>query len=106
MEFIYPYGIACDSTVMVYVIQVFTADGKSLRMSGRRGQIRGVLGRPYCIAINTSSGIMYISEGDNYSVSVFTSEGQFVTSFGKKEEAPGQFKGLAGNRQLWSSVCV
>ena len=106
MEFIYPYGIACDSTVMVYIIQVFTADGKSLRMSGRRGQIRGVLGRPYCIAINTSSGIMYISEGDNYCVSVFTSEGQFVTSFGKKGEAPGQFKGLASNRQLWSSVCV
>lgn len=102
-EFIYPYGIDCDSTGMVYVadsfnhrIQVFTADGKPVRMFGRRGQARGVLGRPYCIAIDTGSGIMYVSEGDNYRVSVFTSEGKFVTSFGHKGEAPGQFKGLYG----------
>ena len=44
------------------------------------------------IAIDTS-GIVYVSEGGNNRVSLFTSEGQFVTSFG---EGPGEFRFSAG----------
>ena len=34
---------------------------------------------------------VYVSEWGNHRVSVFTSEGQFVTSFGGLGEGPGQF---------------
>ena len=63
-------GIACDSTGKVYVtdrdnnrIQVFTAEGKFLRMFGQRGQGRGELHSPIGIAIDTS-GIVYVSESN------------------------------------------
>ena len=39
---------------------------------------------------------MYVSEKDNHCVSVFTSEGQFVTSFGSRGEVPGKFLVLSG----------
>ena len=78
--FSYSCGIACDSTGKVYVadtgnhrIQVFTAEGKFLRMFWRRGQIRWGLNRPYCVAVDTS-GMVYVSEGGNHRVSVFTSQ--------------------------------
>ena len=40
--------------------------------------------------------IWYVSEWGNYRVSVFTSEGVFVTSFGSCGEGPGQFKRPCG----------
>ena len=45
-----------------------------------------------------ASGLVYVSEYNNHRVSVFTSEGIFVTSFGSQGEGPGQFhhpRGLA-----------
>ena len=36
--------------------------------------------------------MVYASEWDNHRVSVFTSEGVFVTSFGSHGDGPGQFK--------------
>ena len=52
-----------------------------MRMFGRHGQGRGELFSPYGIAID-SSNMVYVSEGINCRVSVFTTKGQFVTSFG------------------------
>ena len=57
-------------------IQVFTAEGKFLRMFGQCGQGCG-------IAIDTS-GIVHVSESVNIHVSLFTTKGQFVTSFGRR----------------------
>ena len=74
-------------------IQVFTAEGKFLRMFGRRGEGRGELKEPWGVAID-SSGRVYVSEVGNHRVSVFTSEGQFVTSFGSAGEGPGQFNDI------------
>ena len=95
-QFVNLSGIACDSTGKVYVadtgnhrIQVFTAEGKFLRMW--RGQGRGELDSPCYVAVDTS-GMVYVSEVGNHRVSVFTSEGQFVTSFGRWGEGPGEFK--------------
>ena len=99
-------------------IQVFTADGVFLRMlgrdggeaaspaggygsdggggtglgspggisvdSGRRGK---VLDSPYGVAID-SNGLIYVSEWGIHCVSIFTSEGHFLTSFGKWGCAP------------------
>ena len=77
---------------------VFKAEGKFLRMfSG--GVLWKLLNEPVGIAIDASD-IVYVSEGRGYRISVFTSEGQFVTSFGKVGEKPGEFTypcGLAVN---------
>ena len=40
--------------------------------------------------------MVYVSEWGNSRVSVFTSEGVFVTSFGSRGKGPGQFKGPRG----------
>ncbi len=40
--------------------------------------------------------VWYVGENGNNRVSVFTSEGQFVTSFGRRGKGPGQFLELRG----------
>ena len=39
-----------------------------------------------------ANGFVYVSEYENHRISVFTSLGQFVTSFGKWGSGPGEFK--------------
>ena len=76
-------------------------------MFGRRGQGRGELTRPNNVAVDTS-GMVYVSEDGNHRVSVFTSEGQFVTSFGRKGKGPGEFQyphGLAVDNNGVVYVC-
>ena len=88
-------------------IQVFTAEGKFLRMFGNHGQQRGKLNLPAGIAMDTSD-MVYVSEWDNQCVSVFTSEGQFVASFGRKGSEPGEFEtpcGLAVDNSGVVYVC-
>ena len=92
-QFESPWGIACNSTGKVYVadtwnhrIQVFTAEGKFLMMFGRFGHGRGELDSPFGVSID-ASGTVYISD-NNSRVSVFTSGGHFITSFGEGLESP------------------
>ena len=47
------------------------------------------------IAVNTS-GLVYVSERENNRISVFTLEGKFVKSFGKRGKEPGEFDELKG----------
>ena len=79
--------VTCDHTGEVYVtdsakkcIQVFTAEGKFVRVFGGRGWLPGTgkLNAPSHIAVDTS-GMVYVSDGRQ--VVIFSSEGQFVTSF-------------------------
>ncbi len=59
-------------------------------MFGRHGKGRGELDHPISITIDTSDRVFV---GDcNHHISVFTSEGQFITSFGREGEGPGEFK--------------
>ena len=89
-----------------YRIQVFTAEGKFLKIFGRRGAGRGELRGPVSVAID-SNDMVYVSEWGNR-VSVFTSEGVFMTSFGSYGVGPGQFKsphGLAVDNSGVVYVC-
>ena len=86
-----PCGIACNSTGKIYVadygnnrIQVFTAGGTFLSMFGKHGSGRGELNGPFGIAVDMND-IVYVSEFDYY---LFTSEGQFVSSFGSQGGKP------------------
>ena len=54
-------------------------------MFGRCGQRRGELDLPSAVTIGTNN-LVYVSEHNNHRVSVFTSEGQFVVSFGRKRQ--------------------
>ena len=106
-QFNSPCGVACDSTGKVYVadtgnyrIQVFTAEGKFLRMFKRQN-------KPYYVAVDTS-GMVYISEAGNHLISVLTSEGHFVVSFGKRGKRLGDFNrphGLAVDSNGVVYVC-
>ena len=60
-------------------IQVFTAKGKFLRLFGRCGDDRGELKEPFGLAIDATKNI-YICKIITVAQSMFTSEGQFVTS--------------------------
>ena len=111
VQFEYPYGIACDSTGKVYVadtdnkrVQVFTPEGIFLRMFDIRivGQRTAPVPAPYCIAID-SSDIIYLSTlsyGDR--ICLFTSEGRFLTSFGRGLKDP---HGLAVDNSGVLYVC-
>ena len=95
-QFNEPCGVACDSTGKVYVadggnhcIQVFSAEGKFLRMFGRRGWGGGRCGdldSLNYIAIGDNGRNLYVTDWDN--VSLFTSQGQFLKSFGEYLEIP------------------
>ena len=77
-------GIACNSVGDVYVadpyyfrILVFTAEGELCYTFGKDNEVT-----PLCIAIDTND-VVYVG-GACGAVSVFTSNGQFVTSFDHK----------------------
>ena len=61
-----------------------------MRLIGKKGNGNGELNRPSSISID-SDNVVYVTEHDNYRVSVFTSDGKFLTSLGTKGSGPGQF---------------
>ena len=57
---------------------------------GRHGEGREELNGP--VGIVTRDYMVYVSELGNHRISVFTSSGHHVTSFGRKGNGPGRFK--------------
>ena len=109
-----PWGVACDSNGNLYIatsnlhfIQVFTAEGKFLRIFGNKGKRSERLNFPVGIAVDTSDTV-YVTERYNHRVSMFTTKGEYIRSFGEYGKEPGQFsypRGLAVDNSGVVYVC-
>ena len=98
-QFVYPHGIAIDSSGNVYVadsgnsrIQKFTSDGTFIREwgSGGTGTGDGEFYEPTEIAID-SSGNVYVSDFAINRIQKFTSDGTFIRKWGTQGSGDGQF---------------
>ena len=95
----HPWGIACDSTGKVTVTSSTTIVFKS---SQPRGGVLGCLGGVVRVGGNWLSlamlqlTLVVCIWCMSHCVSVFTTEGQFVTSFGRKGAGPGEFNSPKG----------
>ncbi|MCG6891244.1 MAG: 6-bladed beta-propeller [Gammaproteobacteria bacterium] len=77
-----------------------TATGNLLRTIARRGDQDGELNLPRDARI-AGDGNLYIVDGGNFRVQVFTQQGEFVRSFGEVGRRSGQFsrpKGIGADR--------
>ena len=107
--------IAINSHGCVYItdsrnhcIHVFSKNGKYLFNFGRKGTSsdRGTLSSPVAIAIDHEDYI-YVS-GDNFGVSIFDREGNFVRAFGVRGDKSGEFKDITAmhiNHNGYLYVC-
>lgn len=97
-QFKYIRGLSSDKHNNLYVseedtctIKVFSPKGKFLRLFGN-GKVRGkeILSCP--VSLSVSGRFIYISDHYfNDYIAVFTTEGEFVTSFGCKGSEEGKF---------------
>ena len=69
-----------------------------MRQIGRSGTDPGELRKLFLmIAIDSEDKIyIYVAENSNHCVSVFTSHGGYLTSFGSQGSGPGQFQSPRG----------
>ena len=92
-----PCGVACDQGGNIYVcnygdncIRVFNTHSALLYSFSNKGNISHKLDEPHSICV--AGDLVYITEwGSAHCVSVFTKEGKFITSFGKRGSRPGEF---------------
>lgn len=70
-------------------VSVFQQDGQQVRSFGSYGRQRGQLDRPCGIFITNENHVLITS---HHKVSVFTTDGTFVTEFGNHESLPGDAK--------------
>ena len=95
-EFKYTVDIAFNSNGDIYVtdcnnhrVQIFNQDGIFLRTL-RNKQQGQTLQYPFGIAVD-SSDTVYVGKRDRGCISVFTAEGEYLTTFGGEGKAEGQF---------------
>ena len=80
------YAIATDD-----LIHVFSSDGNLLLSCGHDSNGTRRLNNPSDICI--SGDYVYVSNYDGHNVSVFTTSGDYVTSFGQQGNNKGEFEG-------------
>lgn len=79
-----------------YRIQVFSHEGKFLRMFGSKGTAPGQLLRGHGLEFSPDHTKLYVVDVDNNRISVFDPSGKYLTSFGRKGEGPGEFRDAHG----------
>ena len=107
-ELSHPTDVAFDDAGHVYVVdhgnhrvQKFSPRGEPLMTFGSRTVATGKLYYPR--AIHISQQFVYVTDGTP-SVSVFTTNGEFVTSFGSKEELANPH-GITADEDGFLYVC-
>ena len=78
-----------------------------MRKFEKYGNGKGELNAPSSISID-SDNVVYVTEWGNHRVSLFTCEGNFLTSFGTKGSGRGQFnepRGIAVDKNGVVYVC-
>ena len=101
-QFIFPTGIAFDSTSNIYVtdevlsrVQKFDSNGNFVTKWGTQGSGDGQFDHPIGIAIDSSDKV-YVTDILNDRIQKFDSRGNFVTKWGNHGNADGQFDGPLG----------
>jgi len=88
-------------------IQVFSHDGKFLRLFGEKGTGPGQFLRAHALDF-APDGRLYVVDVDNNRVSVFETSGRFLFAFGRKGVRAGEFRdahglGIAPNGDVYVS---
>ena len=88
-----PSGIAVDHDNRLYIvnsssnrIEVVKSNGKFVRQIGA-----GHLSGPYGVTVHNKH--VFVAEGGNYRISIFTLDGQLIRTIGSCGSGPGQFNG-------------
>ena len=107
-EFSYPLDISTDRDGCLYVadyangrVYMFSQSGSFLRFFGKRGSGPGELNGPRGIHVHNEH--VYITERFNPRVSVFTTSGEFASSFAVGQSECGQ--GITTDRDGYLYVC-
>ena len=85
-----PRGMDISADGLLYVahnhcVSVYRIDGTFIRTVGQ-----GKLQCPYDVLVH-SSGLVYVADGGNHRITVFSQEGELVHSFGSIGEGKGEF---------------
>jgi alpha-tubulin suppressor-like RCC1 family protein len=98
-QFLFPYGIAVDSSGNVWVldtfnyrVQEFSESGAYLGQFGSQGSGNGQFGWAHGLAF--SGGNLYVA--DSGRVQEFSTAGTYLAQFGSSGTGNGQFHGLGG----------
>ena len=75
-------------------IQVFSKDGEFLYTFGCDKNGVNMLCEPWSVCV--CGQYVYVTDYGNHNISVFTTEGEYVTSFGQKGSKDGEFHGPYG----------
>ncbi|MDP3297561.1 MAG: 6-bladed beta-propeller [Thermodesulfovibrionia bacterium] len=91
-EFLSPIGVVADLRGRIYVSdselrKVFVFDEKG----GYLSQFEGEFKRPTCMAIDTKSSMIYLSDTLEHKVYIYSLEGKRLSSIGKPGSLPGEF---------------
>lgn len=93
--FVVDVGGVLSDNHKIHVYDV--ASGDLIRQIGSRGSSEGELNLPRDVEI-APNGLLYVTDGGNFRIQVFTQEGDFVRAWGEAGSFPGQFsrpKGIA-----------
>ena len=78
-----------------FAVEVKPRQFRSVLSFGQRGSAAGMLSHPWGVAVNERNEIV-VTDIDNHRIQVFSSDGTFLRSFGRKGDKQDEFKGPRG----------